>query len=92
MSKRKEFIGKIESKTDLSKKDIESFMEAVFEAVEETLLETGEVSIGKLGKLKVVHRAARKGRNPSTGEEIQIEAKNTGKYEPSKYMKQKLNS
>ena len=92
MSKRKEFIGKIMSKTEMNKKEAEEIMEAVFESVEETLLENGEVSIGNLGKLKVVQRAARKGRNPQTGEEIQIEAKNAAKYEPSKYMKGKLNS
>lgn len=92
MSKRKEFINRVIEKTDLPKKDVEVYMEAVFEAVEDTLLEAGEVSIGKLGKLKVVQRAARKGRNPQTGEEIQIEAKNAAKYEPSKHMKEKLNS
>ena len=92
MSKRKEFISKIESKTDLSKKEIETFMEAVFDSIEETLLETGEATLGNLGKLKTVERAERTARNPKTGEGIKVPAKTAAKYSPSKYMKEKLNS
>ena len=92
MSKRKEFISKIISKTELTKKEAEEVMEAVFESAEETLLETGEVVLGNMGKLKSVERAERTARNPKTGEEIKVPAKTAAKYCPSKYMKEKLNS
>lgn len=92
MSKRKEFINRVIDKTDLPKKDVETFMEAIFESAEDTLIETGEVTLGKLGKIKTVQRAERKARNPKTGEEITVPAKTTAKYSPSKYMKEKLNS
>lgn len=92
MSKRKEFISKIEAKTEMGKKEIETLMEAVFESIEETLIETGEVVLGKLGKIKTVERAARKGRNPQTGEEIDVAAKTAAKFSPSKQLKDKLNA
>lgn len=92
MSKRKEFINRVIEKTDLPKKDVEVYMEAVFEAVEDTLHETGEVTLGKLGKIKTVERAARKARNPKTGEEVTVPAKTAAKFSPSKQFKEKLNS
>ena len=92
MSKRKDFINAIIDKTDFSKEQAELAMESVFEVVEETLLETGEVSIGQMGKIKKVKRAARKGRNPKTGEEIDIPEKVATKYTESKTIKEKLNS
>ena len=84
MSKRKEFISKIVSKTELSKKEAEEVMEAVFESAEETLIETGEVVLGNMGKLKSVERKERTARNPKTGEPIKVPAKTAAKYCPSK--------
>ena len=92
MSKRKEFINRVIDKSDLPKKDIEALIEAVFEAAEDTLIETGEVTLGKLGKIKTVKRAERKARNPKTGEEIIVPAKTAPKLSPSKQLKEKLNN
>ena len=92
MSKRKDFINAIIDKTDFSQEQAELAMDAVFQVAEETLLDTGEVSIGQMGKIKKVKRAARKGRNPKTGEEIEIPEKVATKYTQSKTIKEKLNS
>lgn len=91
MSKRKDFIKRVQEKVELSKKETELVIDAVFEALEDTLIETGEASVGELGKLKQVKRAARKGRNPATGDEILIAEKQAIKYTPSKSIKKAIN-
>lgn len=50
-----------------------------------------EVTLHGLGKLKPVERAARKGRNPKTGEEIAIAASRTVKFSSTKDLKEALN-
>jgi DNA-binding protein HU-beta len=49
------------------------------------------VSIPPLGKFKVSKRAARTGRNPSTGQEIKIPAANVPKFQPSKTLRDSIN-
>jgi DNA-binding protein HU-beta len=56
------------------------------------LKEGEEVSFGSLGKLSVTERAARKGRNPMTGEEIDIPAKKAIKLKVSNTAKKMINS
>lgn len=91
MSKRQDFIKRVQEKTDLSKKETEQVIDAVFEALQDTLVETGEASVGDLGKLRQVKRAARKGRNPATGDEILIGEKQAVKYTASKSIKEAIN-
>lgn len=69
----------------VTKKDIDTVLDALGAvATEEMKTEAGEIPLPGLGKLKATTRAARKGVNPATGEEIDIPAKNTAKFVPSK--------
>lgn len=69
----------------ITKKDIDTVLDALGAvATEELKTETGEISLPGLGKLKAATRAARRGVNPATGEEIDIPAKNTAKFVPAK--------
>jgi DNA-binding protein HU-beta len=77
----------VASKLDISNKDGKAVVDAVFEIVLEGIIEHDEVSLGALGKLAKVERAARKGRNPQTGEEIDIPAKTAPKFKPGKALK-----
>lgn len=61
---------------------------AVLDAIETSLLNHGGVKLANFGKFTVVERAARKGRNPQTGEELQIEAYKAVKFKPSEYLKE----
>jgi len=80
-------IAKVAEKAELSKKESAKFVGVVFESVLEGLLEDGEATLGDLGKLQVIKRAARKARNPQTNEEILVPEKNVPKFKPSKYLK-----
>ena len=55
-------------------------VEKVFDAIASELQNGGEVAIAGFGKFSVSHRAARQGRNPATGETIQIAASKVPKF------------
>lgn len=81
-------IAKVAEKAEfLTKKESAKLVGVVFESVLEGLLEDGEATLGDLGKLQVIKRAARKARNPQTNEEILVPEKNVPKFKPSKYLK-----
>lgn len=75
---------------ELKKKDLTVVIDTVFDAIYNALLNGEEVTLGALGKLTTVERAARKGRNPSDGTEIEIPATVVPKYKPSKTIKNDL--
>ncbi len=69
----------------ISKKAISTVLDALGAvATEELKTECGEITLPGLGKLKAATRAARRGVNPATGEEIDIPARNTAKFVPAK--------
>src|SRR5258705_10531748 len=66
-------------KTSLSNKDTAAFLEQVVDLAVKEAKKNGLFVLPGLGRLKKVHRKARMGRNPQTGEAIKIAAKNTAK-------------
>ncbi len=70
-----------------TKVDSERAMEAIIEAITETLKKGEEVSISGLGIFSVKQRAARQARNPRTGETVQVPAMRVPKFRPSKHLK-----
>jgi DNA-binding protein HU-beta len=75
----------------LSKTDAKALVDAVFATVVEAAQGGDEVSIAGFGKFKVKDSAAREGRNPATGETIQIAASRKLAFAPAKALKDKLN-
>jgi DNA-binding protein HU-beta len=73
MSKQ-EFVDKVASETGLSKKEAGAAVEAVLGTIESELKSGGEVTFTGFGKFHVAQRGAREGRNPRTGETMQIAA------------------
>ncbi|MEJ2795906.1 HU family DNA-binding protein [Iodobacter sp. LRB] len=71
----------------ISKKAVEATLEALGDVTGATLKGGGEVTLPGIGKLAVKHRDARIGRNPRTGEPVQIPAKKALKYTPLKAIK-----
>lgn len=69
-----ELIANVAEKTELTKKDSEKAVSALLSAIEETLAKGDKVQLVGFGTFEIRDRAARKGRNPQTGEEINIEA------------------
>lgn len=69
-----ELVAAVAAKTELSKKDAERAVDAVVESIQEALGAGDKVALVGFGTFEVKERAARKGRNPQTGEEIDIAA------------------
>ena len=67
-------VSAIAEKTGISKKDAKAAVEALTATVVESVKECKEIRLIGFGTFKKAHRDARKGRNPQTGEEIQIAA------------------
>ena len=66
-------------------------VEAAIEVVSDELAAGGEVALAGFGKFSVSHRAARQGRNPSTGETINIAASKAAKFSAASALKKRLN-
>jgi DNA-binding protein HU-beta len=73
MSKQ-DFIEKVAQEANLSKKDAAAAVDAVLNTIEGALRGGEEVSFTGFGKFHVAQRGAREGRNPRTGESMQIAA------------------
>jgi len=68
----------------------EGAYDTLFDIIGAALKEGDAVSISGFGTFKVVHRKARKGRNPRTGEEMQLPASKAVKFTPGKALKESL--
>lgn len=71
----------------ISLKDTTIFVDAVFEAVKDALVKGEKVAITGFGSFDVAERPARIGRNPATGEEIEIAATKTVKFKAGSALK-----
>jgi len=77
--------------TGLSKADATKATDAVFDCITTQLRQGSEVKVAGFGTFLVSRRAASKGRNPRTGEEMDIPASNQPKFKASKGLKDAVN-
>ena len=84
---KSELIDAMASKTGLKKKDIGACIEAFTSTVTETLAKGDNVALIGFGAFSTSKRAAREGRNPSTGAVIQISASTVAKFKVGKALK-----
>ncbi len=82
-----DLINKVAETTELSKKDITKVVDSVFDAISEALQSGDKVQLVGFGNFEVRERSARKGRNPQTGEEIDIPASKVPAFKPGKALK-----
>ena len=74
MANKQELVNDVATTTGLTKKDATAAVDAVFASIQDTLAKGDKVQLIGFGNFEVRTRAARKGRNPQTGEEIEIAA------------------
>ena len=84
---KSELIAKVAETTGMSKKDATQAVEAVFDAISQALQSGEKVQLVGFGNFEVRERNARKGRNPQTGEEIDIPASKVPAFKPGKALK-----
>ncbi|KMQ74028.1 HU family DNA-binding protein [Marinobacter subterrani] len=76
---------------EISKADMEAVVDSLGEIIQDRLAAGSEVPLPGVGKLVAVERSARSGRNPQTGEAIQVPASVTARLKPAKALREALN-
>lgn len=82
-----EFVGEVAENLGVTKKEAAPKVEAVFNVIVETLTKGESIKIPGVGTFEVRERAARKGRNPQSGEEIDIPATKAPAFKAAKALK-----
>ncbi len=86
-----ELIASMAEKADITRRDAEKVLNAFVETVEEALARGDKVQLVGFGTFEVRKRAARKGRNPQTNEEIDIPASRAPVFKVGKALKDAVN-
>ncbi len=84
---KQELIKHLAANADVSHKQAEAVLNALTTTVLDTVRAGGELAIADLGKFGTTQRAAKTGRNPKTGEAIQIAAKRVPTFTAAKKLK-----
>ena len=88
MANKQELIAKVAESADLTKKDAEKAVNAVFASVSEFLAKGEKVQLIGFGTFETRERAAREGRNPQTGDSIKIAATTVPAFKAGKALKE----
>ena len=86
-----EFVDAVAEKADVQKSDAAKIVDSMVDVIGDTLKNGDQITLIGFGTFLVSKREARKGRNPRTGEEIQIAASNVPRFKPGKALKESIN-
>ncbi|RMD49988.1 MAG: integration host factor subunit beta [Alphaproteobacteria bacterium] len=90
---RSELIEKLhEENPHLSQREVERIVNTIFEEIIDTLAAGGRVELRGFGAFSVKRREARIGRNPRTGEQVHVPAKNVPFFKAGKQLRERLNA
>ncbi|PLX72103.1 MAG: integration host factor subunit alpha [Desulfuromonas sp.] len=87
-----DLIENVYLKTGYSKKESAEIVETVFDLIKDTLEDGEKIKIAGFGNFVVKEKSTRRGRNPQTGEEIEITARKILTFKPSQVLKSAINS
>ena len=89
---RSELVQKLcEDHPDLTGKEIERVVSSFFDSIIDQLQKSGRVELRGFGAFSTREREARKGRNPRTGDQVEVDAKRVPYFKPGKEMRERLN-
>ncbi|WAP69384.1 HU family DNA-binding protein [Jiella pelagia] len=88
---KNDLVAAVAEQAELSKQQAGAAVDAVFASIETAMAKGDDVRLVGFGTFSVSHRAASKGRNPSTGAEVDIPARNVPKFAPGKGLKDSVN-
>ena len=86
-----ELVEDVARAAELTKKDAERLVEIVFESIIDTLNQGEKIELRGFGSFRVRERGARRGRNPKTGDPVDIPAKRVPYFKPGKELKELIN-
>ncbi len=82
----------VAKKAEMTKKDVEQLVEIIFGSIVSTLNGGEKIELRGFGSFRVRERSARRGRNPKTGEPVDIPAKRVAYFKPGKDLKEIINN
>lgn len=89
---RSELIQKIaDEHPDLSQREVERIVNTIFEEIIEAMARGDRVELRGFGAFSVKHREGRTGRNPRTGEAVEVEEKHVPFFKTGKLLRERLN-
>ena len=86
-----ELAATVAAKAQITKKQADQILNTTFEAIKQALVEGDKVQLIGFGTFEIRNRAARKGRNPQTNEEIDIPASKLPSFKAGKALKEAVN-
>lgn len=89
---KKELVDQIAAEAGITKEQANKAVDAFISSITSSLSSGQEIRLPKFGTFHISNRKARKGRNPSTGEEINIPAAKQAKFRPSQALKDAANA
>ncbi|MBI5140923.1 MAG: integration host factor subunit alpha [Nitrospirae bacterium] len=87
-----DLVNHIYEKVGLSKKEASDMVEVLFETIKESLSQGGSIKLSGFGTFSVRNKGSRRGRNPKTGVEIEIEPRRVVTFKPSVQFKTQVES
>lgn len=91
MTYKSDLVAKVATRSGTTKKLTQEIIDNLFDEISIALKDDGGVNISGFGVFKVKDRPARKGRNPSTGAEIDIAASKSARFDACKALREQLN-
>ncbi len=86
-----DIVEAIYEKVGFSKKEVAKIVESIFDIIKEHLKQEDKIKISGFGNFVIRNKRARRGRNPQTGDDIQITPRRILTFKPSQVMKGALN-
>jgi DNA-binding protein HU-beta len=90
--KKSDLVDAIAGKANLPKATAQTIVEDVFDLIADSLAKGEDIDLRGFGRFSVRESAARAGRNPQTGETIQIPARRVPGFKPGKELKERVNN
>lgn len=87
-----ELVNRVSKRTELNKRDAEVMVQTVLDSIIESLQGGDKVELRGFGSFRLRERAARIGRNPKTGEKVNVPSKRVPYFKPGKDLKVLINS
>jgi integration host factor subunit alpha len=86
-----DLVEKVYLKTGFSKKESADIVEMIFDLMKDTLEQGEKIKLAGFGNFVVKQKATRRGRNPQTGDEIEISSRRILTFKPSQVLKSAIN-
>ncbi len=86
-----DIVENIYEKVGFSKKEVAKIVEYIFDIIKETLIKEDKIKISGFGNFVIRKKRSRRGRNPQTGNDIEISARRILTFKPSQVLKGDLN-